>query len=401
MADIEKFLNRWQSGGVLDAQAAARIRAWENEQRRPAPSLRSGAALAWQGVVALILGGILLATGVILFISAHWDNFGPWLRFCLVLSLVALFHLAGAVLRDRSFGFSTALHAAGTIATCAAIVVTANIFSVQDHWPAAVLMFAVSAFAGWALLRDQAHQAMTLLLFPSWIFFEISYYTQGCIGQAPYLGRFLFVWAIFCFTMLPASGRKAVHWILFAAAAIAVVAGVSLINVAWYSWSSSQKFIPFSTCFWAWAAIAALPLAIAAFKGHWGLIPPASAIVVAVALPWCQHVEIVRYAGGTGTYTHSEPNLVAHALSAAFAVFVILWGMRQASRALVNLGIGYFALVVAWFYFSSIYGKLGRALGLIGLGLLFLLGGWALELTRRRLLARMQQPRPAAVPEAQ
>jgi hypothetical protein len=48
-----------------------------------------------------------------------------------------------------------------------------------------------------------------------------------------------------------------------------------------------------------------------------------------------------------------------------------------------------FAIAVVWFYFSDIFDKVGRSLGLIGLGILFLAGGWALEKTRRGLLARM------------
>jgi hypothetical protein len=44
---------------------------------------------------------------------------------------------------------------------------------------------------------------------------------------------------------------------------------------------------------------------------------------------------------------------------------------------------------VAWFYFSDVFDKVGRSLGLIGLGILFLAGGWALEKMRRRLVAGM------------
>jgi len=55
--------------------------------------------------------------------------------------------------------------------------------------------------------------------------------------------------------------------------------------------------------------------------------------------------------------------------------------------------------VVAWFYFSDIFDKVGRSLGLIGLGVLFLAGGWALEKTRRGLVARMG-PKSASAEEA-
>jgi uncharacterized membrane protein len=56
----------------------------------------------------------------------------------------------------------------------------------------------------------------------------------------------------------------------------------------------------------------------------------------------------------------------------------------------VNYGIAAFGLTVAWFYFSSLMDRLGRSLGLIGLGMLFLLGGWVLERVRRRLILQVR-----------
>jgi uncharacterized membrane protein len=396
MADIESMLKRWSGAGVLDSATAARIRAWEAEQDRSSSPQTSAAGLAWQGVVALILGGILLATGVILFVSAHWDQLGPGARFALVVSMVGVFHIAGAVVRENYRALSTTLHAVGTIATGAAIALVGQIFNIEEHWPAAILLWAIAALAAWALLHDEAHLVLTVLLFPAWIFCELEFYTEGHIGQAVYLGRFLFVWAIFFLTMILGSRRRAVHGILFAAASITAISGVVLMNEGWRSWGTHTA-LPFGTRFWAWAAIAAVPLVVAAFKGHWGLIPPGAAIITAIALPWCQRVWVEHYDYlGPRAYTSSEPNLAAHALVAAFAVFMIAWGVRQVSRSLVNLGVVYFAIAVAWFYFSNIFDKVGRSLGLIGLGVLFLLGGWGLEVTRRRLLAHMEPPRTAA-----
>lgn len=73
--------------------------------------------------------------------------------------------------------------------------------------------------------------------------------------------------------------------------------------------------------------------------------------------------------------------------------------MRQGSKVLVNLGMVWFAIAVGWFYFSDLFDKMGRSLGLIGLGILFLAGGWALEKTRRGLMARID-PAHAAAKEA-
>ena len=98
-------------------------------------------------------------------------------------------------------------------------------------------------------------------------------------------------------------------------------------------------------------------------------------------------------------FTHNEPNLAAYALVAAFCVFITWWGVRLASKALVNLGIVGFAITVGWFYFSNIFDKLGRSLGLIGLGILFLAGGWALEKARRNLVTGMKKAEFSAMEE--
>ncbi len=158
--------------------------------------------MAWQGVTALILGAILLACGVVLFVSAHWDEMGRGARFALVLAMVTVFHVAGGLVRDKYYGLGTALHAVGTIATGAAIALTGQIFNINEHWPAAVLMWALAALAGWALLRDQAQQILALLLVPAWMLSEFEYRAQGHIGSTVYDGRMLFVWSILYLTFV-------------------------------------------------------------------------------------------------------------------------------------------------------------------------------------------------------
>ncbi|MGA3335175.1 MAG: DUF2157 domain-containing protein [Terracidiphilus sp.] len=392
MADIETLLARWQSAGVLDAETAARIRAHETQA-----SARAPAGLRWQGVTALILGAILLACGVVLFVSAHWDELGPGARYTLVIAMVAVFHVAGGLARSSFRSLSTALHAVGTVASGAAIALVGQIFNIQEHWPAAVLLWALAALFGWALLHDQAQQTLALLLVPAWIFCELDFRMNQHIGEDIYMGRLCFMWAILYITFFIASRRRAVQGILFAVSVIGVVTGIVMMLLTWESLNSDQTFIPFGTRVWAWIAIAAIPLVIAAFHGHKGLIPIAAAIAVAIALPWCYRTWTESYKGPNGTvvtYTRTDPNLLAHALVAAFAVFLCWWGVRLVSRALVNLGIVGFAAAVGWFYFSDIMSKVNRSLGLIGLGVLFLAGGWALEKMRRRILQRMAPPKP-------
>jgi len=394
MPDIESLLTRWQSNGVLDAATAARIRAHESQS-----ASKDSPGLKWQGITALILGAILLACGVVLFISAHWDQLGPAARFTLVCAMVAVFHIAGGFARPRFLGLSTALHAVGTVATGAAIALVGQIFNIQEHWPAAVLLWALAALVGWALLHDQAQQTLALLLVPAWIFCELDFRISNHIGEGIYISRLCFMWAILYITFFLASRRRAVQGILFAVSIIAAVLAIYGMLSAWQSSTSDQSFIPFGTRVWAWIAIAALTLVIAAFHGHKGLVPIAGSIAFCLALPWCYQSITKSYTapnGITSTWVRTDPNLLAYALVAAFAVFLCWWGVHLVSRALVNLGIVGFAAAVAWFYFSDILNKMNRSLGLIGLGILFLAGGWALEKMRRRILGRMTPPNPPA-----
>jgi uncharacterized membrane protein len=134
-----------------------------------------------------------------------------------------------------------------------------------------------------------------------------------------------------------------------------------------------------------------LPLLFSVFKFRKCVIPVAVALAFSIALPWCQKVRTVYYDYGNvrGSNVINELNLAANALVATFCVFLIWWGVRQISQALVNLGVVGFAITVFWFYFSDIFDKLDRSLGLIGLGILFLAGGWALEKARRRIVSGM------------
>jgi len=338
----------------------------------------------------------------VLFVSAHWDQMSPGARFALVMAMVAVFHLGGAYTRKTYHGLSTALHAVGTVSTGAAIALVGQIFNIQEHWPAAILLWAIAALAGWILLRDEAQQTLTLLLFPAWIVCEFSYAALGHIGEDVYLGRFLIAWAVLYLTVFLGSKHKIVQGVLFAVAAIAGVAGIAIALDGWRSWTGSQTFLPFHLRVWGWVDIAVLPWLFSFFRMRKSLLPVTAAIAFAIALPWCTRSWIQHYDFGDyhQSFTRTEPNLAAHALVAAFAVFIIWWGVHQASKALVNLGVVGFAIAVAWFYFSDIFDKVGRSLGLIGLGVLFLAGGWALEKARRRLVARMG-PKEISIEEAE
>lgn len=383
MQTLEEDLARWQGAGVIDASTAERIRAFEAEQARPAGH-------RWQVLIALILGGILLGAGVLLFVAAHWDQVSPIERLALVVGMLALLHLGAIAVAPRFEGMATALHAVGTVGAGAAIAMVGQIFNMQEHWPAAVMLWALCAAAGWFWLRDQFQQVCLLLLAPAWLVCEWSYRASVYRGADVYCFRMIAVIAAVYLTAFLHSQRRAVWGILFGVSGIALLVTTEELTAGWsrYAWNGNEH--PMLPVGLRVAAIIVMLLMLAA-GWVWekrSVVPALVVTGMSFALPWLQHSFPDPYS--KTPRTDYVPNVFAYALVAAVAVFLAWWGVRERSRALVNYGIAAFAITVMWFYSSSLMDKLGRSLGLIGLGVLFLAGGWMLERMRRRLLTQMQ-----------
>ena len=363
----ESSLRRWVEAGLLDEAAAARIRAFESE--RP-----GGPALRWPAWLALGLGGLLLAAGILLFVAAHWDGLGPGQRFALVLAVVGGLHLAGAFASDRSPGLAVALHACGTAALGGGIFLSGQIFHLQEHWPGGVLLWVIGAGAGWALLRHWPQAAMAALLAPAWLAGEWMVATEDRRGGAV-LGSFILLTALAYLAAESPDGprrpvRRALVWLGGLALIPAAVALVLLRTPA----SHYGEPLPGGVLALGWLAAVALPLGVGVALRRATLLPLGLAAVWVVA--------------GTGlaAYRGVAPYLWCVGLAAG----VIWWGLQDRRAERINLGIAGFALTVLVFYFSDVMDKLGRSASLIGLGLLFLGGGYLLERTRRRLVATVR-----------
>src|SRR6266702_3406086 len=369
MQAFERYLERWRGAGLLDEATEGAIRRYEESQATPS-------GRRWQVTVALVLGGILLGAGVLLFVAAHWDEVSPGSRLALVMAMLALFHGAGIVSRERFPGFATTMHALGTVSCGAAIALVGQIFNMQEHWPAAVMLWAMCAAAGWWLLGDEFQQTATLLLFPAWLICEWGDRASVYNCSIVYLARMVAVIAAVYLTAFLHSRRRIVFGLLFAVGGWALLATTPMLSEGWnyYGYGHNWGFVPLSLRLWSYA-ILLLTLVFGWRVDKKSVLPAAAVAVTAFALPWL-HVVL------TDGWRRSEPTAAMYALVAALCVFLAWWGVREGSKAIVNYGIAAFALTVMWFYFSDIMGKLDRSLGLIVLGVLFLAGGWALEKTR-------------------
>ena len=128
----------------------------------------------------------------------------------------------------------------------------------------------------------------------------------------------------------------------------------------------------------------ALGLRIAGWTVALGL-PSILAIVLRRAAAWPNLLAVVwvlallrlRPIGG---------EILLYAWWALGATALAAWGVWEARNERIDLGAAIFAVTVFTFYFSEVMDKLGRSASLIGLGVLFLAGGWAIEQARRRLV---------------
>ena len=185
----ERYLDRWTTAGLIEPSTAERVRVYEAGQEKTQ-------GLRWPVVFAISLGGLLLGAGVLLFVAAHWDTLSPGERFGLVLLLVALFHVAGAFAAERFSVLSTTLHAVGTISLGAGIFLAGQIFNLQEHWPGGLMLWALGAWVAYALLRDWPQAALAALLTPMWLSGEWLVATGSWIGKDKILAEGLLLLAI-------------------------------------------------------------------------------------------------------------------------------------------------------------------------------------------------------------
>lgn len=379
----EKRLERWLAAGVVDASTAARIRAFEESQG-------SSERLRWPVLLAVALGGVLLCAGVLLFVAAHWDELSPAWRFTLVLVLVAVFPIAGALTEERFSALSTTFYAIGTVCVGAGIFLTAQIFNLQEHWPSGILMWAIGALVGWLLLRHWTQAALLAVLVPGWLVGEWEVRAQGFAVSSRLVTEGLVLVAI---TYLSARTsqedshlRRALAWIgglaVLPLSVWAFVEGREYWGWGWQNRPQISSLMQFT----GWAIAICAPLALAY------VLRKSAAWTNALAAIWVLVIGTFR-----STHQDTGANLSIFAWNSLGPYFwagvgalgMVAWGLLERRRERINLGVAGFALTVIIFYFSDVMDKLGRSASLIGLGVLFLFGGWVLERTRRQLVARV------------
>ena len=365
-------LDRWVQADLIDPTTAERIRAFE-----AAHGTRS---LNWPVTIALVFGALMVAAGVLLFVSSHWDALSPASRFAFVLLAVAGLHLGGAA--TTSPALREALHVGGTIALGGGIFLAGQIFNLEERWSTGILLWAIGAAAGWALLRDNAQMVLTALFVPAWLVSEWSIIAGDTKSSIRVASVGIFLMAV---TYLTAANAivtthrtrpiRQIGSIAFLPALVllfAAAGGFDSIDAGGWSYQAvARRWLAAG-----WAIAVALPMLIAvALRGRGALMNLVGAAWALVA------IKIQDVLGAAALYVWF----------AAGAIALAAWGVRDAQAERINFGAAALAFTVMAFYFSRVMDRLGRSASLIVFGILFLAGGWLLERARRRLVVQARK----------
>lgn len=370
----EKQLERWVDARLIDPLTAERIREFEGSSDKK--------GLRWPAVLAVSFGALMLCAGILLFVAAHWDELAPSQRFALVISMVAVLHVAASILGEKVPSIGTALHVAGTASLGAGIYMAGQIFNLNEHWPGGLMLWSLGAAIAWLVLRQWPQALLAAVLIPWWLGGEWDVATEGYRGAMSIAAQGFLLLSIFYLTTTPKEHnrylRLGIIWI--GALAIiptmcAVIFSADSADLVWYRRLHPSE-VPIGLQIFGFA-VAYLPVLLLAV-----ITRKKQAIATFGAAAWIFFLSIIS------NYRNVDSNPLLYLWVALGACAFCYWGVQENRKLFINYGTTIFAIDLIAFYFSNVLDKLGRSMGLILLGVIFLAGGWVLNRLRTDLIAR-------------
>lgn len=127
-------------------------------------------------VIVGIIGAILVSAGIILLISANWENIPRFVKLAGGLALLIGAHVGGwALARDDKHPIaSEILHLVGSGMFLANIALVGQIYNLSSRPPNAILLWLVGIAALPWILRSKAQHILTLCAFGLWLGLELN-----------------------------------------------------------------------------------------------------------------------------------------------------------------------------------------------------------------------------------
>ena len=379
-------LRRWLQAELIDADVVEAIQRWEDSQLNQSKH-SSVRHLTVPIRLTILLGSLLLAAGLLLFVSAHWDQMPPLWRVSLLLFIVIALHAGGAWFSERFQLMALGLHAVGTVAFGAGVFLCAQVFHLDVLWSFrwGLLLWSFGAAAGWMLLRQWPQLALLSLLLPGWIsaliIVEVDRFSSSEADWAVVpiaAGALLTALTYFTApdrTPLPPA-RSVLMW----------MGGLALVPAAvtWAVVATGLDLPALGQPLWLSLLVWVVTLGGPVILGWW--LRPHRFWPLALAAIWMVLDLVIQVQGFS---------VLSFAWWGVGSVGLMLWGSTEARAERVNIGIVLLATTLIGFYFTEVIGRFDRSLSLLGLGLFFLVGGWGLNRLRQALLPNLPPNPPS------
>lgn len=357
--------------------------------------------------IVSIIGAVLITAGIILLISAHWNEIPRGVKIAGGILLMLGFHAGGWWLREihgqyRKTG--EALHLVGSGLFLANIGLLGQVYNIVSRPPNAFLFWWIGIAALPWLLRSKAQHVLLLLAFGVWFGLEVN--ERGSWLYAGDDARQLLLYSLLGLVYLGAG------WVL-RRGAFAEFAGVTekLGLLAFLIFFYPQTWKDFSGwdnsdiqqwLFPALGLVALLPLAggvknlrALGRQWRWTWLAALFGMMLFMATVWFSLWQL-DHAAGSRDYFWSESwsYLLGTIALFVFCLLQIQVGLLERSPFLVNLGVVFIALDIIAAYFD-LFGSMART-GVMFLlsGIFLIVFGVYLEKKRRKLMKQIKSPSP-------
>lgn len=401
LEELRDALEQWQRQGIVSAGQARRILAYYGLVPHTAEDVTGRGRLA--SIVA-ILGAILVGIGIILFVASNWQRLDRLVKVAVLLVTMVAAYAGGIRLHyppGRYPRVGSALIFLGSVMFGASIFLAGQIYHVPEGNPMLLAAWAAGAFAVAyaAMLRPSLYLAILAAI--AWYVFQLMDWhieqmrTAGLMAIGAFIpyGLLFFGLGELQGTTERTRQLSAPFVRLGLVVALAAVWAFSFADL-WRAFGSrtstggSEATGPGSTYL---AVSFALFAVVAAATAVWG--------ARRVGFGRASLLELA----GVGVLLLSSLLVVFHPLgdAAQYALFFntlllasVLWaivlGIWSRREAPINVGLGFFVLLVTARYFDFFFSFMDRSIAFIAGGLLLMGGGYLLERSRRRLLQSMR-----------
>ncbi len=393
-----------------------------------------------------ILGVLLLGSGIITYFAANWSEIPKITKLILLFSaMYASFAIAGYFLRPgKSPLLGQALLVLGVIIFGANIMLIAQIYHIDEHYPNGVLFWALGGLLTAYLLKSHAVLVLTIALSVLWTSLETFgfnhihfWYLAIWLAFLPiiYTRRWSFslhlalialiVWSIYTFFELDYAKRVnneiylvQVYFILYLALFLIGMLCSTSERLTFFA-KSVQNYSAFAALgsfyiltfpdiqrgfrFYEdhlrpeasklWLIITIVSLALLVMLAIWHRLRSATQkrpkhlvygqfLIAAVVLA----IIINLFLGGK---YGSAMAVILNLLFFSGMIWLLFAGTHNNNRTLINLAFIFFSLALITRYFDTFWSLLNRSLFFMAGGLILIVGGYFLEKQRRKFTSSL------------